>query len=110
MKNLVGASYRRHRGWGRVLAQDPGSTDNLRKHGQLAFNFGQFWMKGQHTGRRQAHVKTYNRKLRDLIAAQRFCPSEIISHAFPLDATPRGYSEFDKRSEGWTKVVLKVAA
>ncbi len=105
MNNLVKA-VRATGGIGVVgvfLPQDPGSPDKLMKQGQLAFDFGQLWSKGHHIGTGQANVKAYNRKLRDLIAADILRPSQIISHELTLDEAPQGYSEFDKRSDGWTQ-------
>ncbi|SAK56674.1 glutathione-independent formaldehyde dehydrogenase [Caballeronia ptereochthonis] len=112
MNNLV-KSVRATGGIGVVgvfVAEDPGSPDELMKKGQLAFDFGTFWMKGQHMATGQANVKAYNRKLRDLIAADKVKPSRIISHELPLEQAPEGYRNFDERKEGWTKVVLKTAA
>ena len=65
-----------------------------------------FWFKGQHIGSGQAPVKTYNRQLRDLIAAGKAKPSFIVCHQLPLDQAPQAYKHFDARDEGWTKVVL----
>jgi glutathione-independent formaldehyde dehydrogenase len=112
MNNLV-KSVRATGGIGVVgvfVAEDPGSPDDLMKKGQLAFDFGTFWMKGQHMATGQANVKAYNRKLRDLIQAGKVSPSQIISHELPLEQAPEGYKNFDERNEGWTKVVLKTAA
>jgi glutathione-independent formaldehyde dehydrogenase len=95
---------------GVFVAEDPGSPDALMKKGQLAFDFGSFWMKGQRMATGQANVKAYNRKLRDLIEADKLKPSQIISHELPLEQAPEGYRNFDERREGWTKVVLKAAA
>ncbi|PLZ03624.1 aldehyde dehydrogenase [Burkholderia sp. WAC0059] len=95
---------------GVFVAGDPGSPDALAKEGRLAFDFGQLWMKGQHVATGQANVKAYNRKLRDLIAADRVRPSQIISHELPLAKAADGYRHFDERTDGWTKVVLKTAA
>jgi glutathione-independent formaldehyde dehydrogenase len=95
---------------GVFVAEDPGSPDELMKKGQLAFDFGNFWMKGQHMATGQANVKAYNRKLRDLIQADKLKPSQIISHELPLEQAPEGYKNFDERNDGWTKVVLKAAA
>ncbi|MDR5835516.1 glutathione-independent formaldehyde dehydrogenase [Caballeronia sp. LZ034LL] len=95
---------------GVFVAEDPGSPDALMKKGQLAFDFGSFWMKGQRIATGQANVKAYNRKLRDLIEADKLKPSQIISHELPLEQAPEGYRNFDERREGWTKVVLKTAA
>jgi hypothetical protein len=41
-----------------------------------------------------------SRRLPDLGAAQ------IVSHELPLDQAPTAYEKFDKRVEGYTKVVL----
>lgn len=95
---------------GVFVAEDPKAEDTLAKKGQLALDFGQLWMKGQHIATGQANVKAYNRKLRDLIAAGKAKPSEIISHQLPLEKAAEGYAHFDARDDGWTKVVLKAAA
>lgn len=92
---------------GVFLPLDPGAGDKLAQQGQIAFDFGQFWIKGQRMGTGQANVKAYNRKLRDLIAAGIAKPSFIISHELPLSEAPAAYRHFDARDKGWTKVVLK---
>lgn len=92
---------------GVFIAKDPGAKDKLAKQGQIAFDFGNFWMKGQKMATGQANVKAYNRKLRDLIAADIAKPSFIISHELPLSKAPMAYKHFDERDKGWTKVVLK---
>jgi len=92
---------------GVFLPQDPGAQDELAKEGKLAFDFGQFWFKGQRIGTGQANVKAYNRRLAKLIQAGRATPSMIVSHELPLAQAPEAYEKFDKRAEGWTKVILK---
>jgi glutathione-independent formaldehyde dehydrogenase len=57
-------------------------------------------------GTGQCNVKRYNRYLRDLIIAGRATPSFVVSHELPLDQAPVAYEKFDKRVEGYTKVVL----
>lgn len=112
MNNLV-KSVRPTGGIGVVgvfIPQDPGASDKLAKKGQIAFDFGTFWFKGQKVATGQANVKAYNRKLRDLIAAGKAKPSMIISHELKLDQAPDAYKQFDDRVDGWTKVVLKPAA
>ncbi|NML85705.1 glutathione-independent formaldehyde dehydrogenase [Polaromonas sp.] len=87
MNNLV-KTVRASGGIGVVgvfIAEDPGAKDKLAKQGQLAFDFGQFWMKGQHIATGQANVKAYNRQLRDLIEAGKANPSFIVSHELSLD-------------------------
>lgn len=92
---------------GVFLPQDPGAHDALAKEGKLAFDFGNFWFKGQRIGTGQANVKHYNRYLAKLIHAGKAKPSSIISHELTLGEAPKAYEQFDKRAEGWTKVVLK---
>ena len=92
---------------GVFVAKDPGAEDKLAKKGQIAFDFGQLWMKGQRIATGQANVKAYNRRLRDLITAGIANPSFIVSHELALKDAPKGYKNFDKRKNGWTKVLLK---
>lgn len=90
-----------------IFAADPGAADELARKGQIAFDFGKFWMKGQRMATGQANVKAYNSKLCALIAAGKATPSFIVSHELPLSDAPRAYRYFGARDKGWTKVVLK---
>lgn len=92
---------------GVFVPQDPGAQDELAKQGKLAFDFGQFWIKGQRIGTGQANVKAYNRRLANLIQAGKATPSMIVSHELSLAQAPGAYDKFDKREDGWTKVILK---
>jgi threonine dehydrogenase-like Zn-dependent dehydrogenase len=92
---------------GVFVPEDPNAGDKLERRGQLAFDFGQFWFKGQSIGTGQANVKAYNRQLSRLIERDRVKPSWIVSHELPLDQAPQAYKNFDQRKHGWTKVVLK---
>ena len=92
---------------GVFVPQDPGSDDKLAQKGQIAFDMGKFWFKGQKMGTGQCNVKAYNRRLRDLIHRGKANPSIIISHELPLDQAPGAYKHFDNRDHGWTKVILK---
>jgi threonine dehydrogenase-like Zn-dependent dehydrogenase len=91
---------------GVFIPQDPGATDKLAQKGEMAFDFGKFWFKGQKTGTGQCNVKAYNRRLRELIHHGKANPSVIISHELPLDKAPTAYKHFDNRDDGWTKVIL----
>ena len=92
---------------GVFVPEDPQSSDELGKHGQIAFDFGLFFQKGLRMGSGQANVKAYNRYLRDLIAAGKAKPSFLVSHHLPLHEAPDAYHHFDARDNGWTKVILK---
>ncbi|MER8156418.1 glutathione-independent formaldehyde dehydrogenase [Streptomyces sp. NPDC094472] len=91
---------------GLYVPSDPGAPDEHAKRGQLLVSIGRMFEKGQRMGTGQCNVKRYNRQLRDLIIAGRARPSFVVSHELPLDQAPQAYEKFDKRVEGYTKVVL----
>ncbi|MEV1007326.1 glutathione-independent formaldehyde dehydrogenase [Streptomyces sp. NPDC049881] len=92
---------------GLYVPSDPGGPTESAKNGQLVFSMGRFFEKGLRMGTGQANVKSYNRQLRDLIVQGRATPSFVVSHRLPLDQAPMAYDRFDKREDGWTKVLLK---
>lgn len=92
---------------GVYMPQDPGASDEKAKQGQIVFDYGTFFTKGQSMGTGQANVKAYNRQLRDLIHVGKAKPSFIVSHNLPLSSATDAYKHFDARESGWTKVVLK---
>ena len=51
-------------------------------------------------------AQKYNRYLRDLIISGRAKPSFVVSHNVSLDEAPDAYVKFDKRIDGYTKVLL----
>ncbi len=91
---------------GVFVPQDPNSKDSLAKKGEIAFDFGKYWFKGQKMGTGQCNVKAYNRNLAKLIHQDRAKPSAIISHELPLSEAPTAYKHFDERALGWHKVTL----
>ena len=52
------------------------------------------------------HIQAYNRYLRDLIIAGKAKPSIVVSHNVALDDVAEAYDKFDKRIDGYTKVLL----
>jgi len=95
---------------GLYVPTDPGGVDEHAAKGRLQVAFGHLFEKGLRVGTGQCNVKRYNRQLRDLITAGRAKPSFVVSHELPLEQAPQAYHKFDKRVEGYTKVVLKPAA
>jgi glutathione-independent formaldehyde dehydrogenase len=91
---------------GLYVPADPGGPDESARQGKLLVSIGRFFEKGLRMGTGQCNVKRYNRHLRDLIIAGRAKPSFVVSHEFPLSQAPMAYEKFDKRVEGYTKVVL----
>ena len=94
---------------GLYVPSDPGAPNEDAAHGRLLFNVGKFFEKGLRMGTGQANVKAYNRHLRDLIIAGKAEPSFVVSKRVPLTEAPDAYARFDKREEGYSKVVLKPA-
>ena len=47
-----------------------------------------------------------NVHLRDLIVAGRVKPSVVVSHRLPLAGAPAAFRRFDRREDGYIKVVL----
>jgi len=91
---------------GLYVPADPGAPDEAAKQGMLLVAVGRLFEKGLRLGTGQTNVKRYNRHLRDLIIAGRAEPSFVVSHELPLDQAPAAYEKFDKRVEGYTKVLL----
>lgn len=107
--NNVVASTRPTGGIGVVglyVPEDPGAPTEEAAEGRLLFEVGTFFEKGQSMGTGQANVKTYNRRLRDLIIAGKANPSFVVSRRVPLSDAAEAYRRFDDREEGWTKIIL----
>ena len=92
---------------GLYVPTDPGGVDENAKRGALSINFGRLFEKGLRLGTGQCNVKRYNAYLRDLIIAGKAKPSFVVSHEVPLGDAPDAYDKFDKRIDGYTKVILK---
>jgi glutathione-independent formaldehyde dehydrogenase len=92
---------------GVYFPQDPGGVDEPAKQGRFMLPLGEAWNKGVSIAMGQARVKRYNEYLRDVIVRGRARPSLIVSHRLPLEAAPDAYEKFDRRSDGYTKVLLK---
>lgn len=91
---------------GVYVPQDPDAAYPLAGQGRIPFDFGAAFTKGISIGTGQCPVKKYNRELRDLIIAGRSSPSWIVSHEVSLDEAVTAYDKFDKRLDGYTKVLL----
>ncbi|MGA8112463.1 MAG: glutathione-independent formaldehyde dehydrogenase [Actinocatenispora sp.] len=92
---------------GLYVPSDPGAPNEHAAKGELLFRMGRFFEKGLRMGTGQANVKAYNRQLRDLIVAGRATPSFVVSQELPLTDAPDAYARFDRREEGYSKIVLK---
>ena len=91
---------------GVYFPQDPGAHGD-KKVGNFTFPLGEAWNKGIGIDMGQAPVKRYNVYLRDLILAGRAKPSVIVSHRISFGSAPEAYEKFDRRENGYTKILLK---
>lgn len=91
---------------GLYVPSDPGGPDASAKQGLLLVAIGTMFEKGLRMGTGQCNVKRYNRQLRDMIIAGRAKPSFVVSNEIPLEQAPEAYEKFDKRIEGYTKVII----
>ncbi len=92
---------------GVYFPKDPGAPKGSdQAQGIVPMAFGEMWNKGISLNTGQAPVKQYNEQLRDLIIAGKANPSVIVSHHIPLEEAPDAYAKFDKRVDGYTKVII----
>ena len=91
---------------GLYVPSDPGGVDDEAKQGMLSIRFGKLFEKGLRLGTGQCNVKRYNAYLRDLIIAGRAKPDFVVSHQVPLDEASDAYRRFDRREDGYIKVIL----
>src|SRR5262252_5381250 len=92
---------------GVYIAPDPGAKDEKAKKGIYPFPLADFFDKALSLGSGQAPVKRYNEYLSDLIVNGRAKPSKIVSHRIAINEAPDAYDKFDKRIDGYTKVLIK---
>lgn len=92
---------------GVYIAPDPGAKGEEAKNGIFPFPVAEFFDKAITMGCGQAPVKRYNEYLRDLIVTGRAKPSRIVSHHIRIDQAAEAYEKFDKRIDGYTKVLIR---
>jgi glutathione-independent formaldehyde dehydrogenase len=95
---------------GVFITSDPQAAGELERNGELAVPWGTLFRKGVTIGMGRDHDERYNGRLRDLIVAGRAKPSQIVSHRLPLSESADAYRRFDRRSDGYLKVILDPAA
>jgi len=91
---------------GLYVPSDPGAPDAQSGQGQILISFGKLFEKGLSLGTGQCNVKKYNRYLRDLIISGKAKPSFVVSNEISIDDASDAYTKFDKRIDGYTKVLI----
>jgi glutathione-independent formaldehyde dehydrogenase len=92
---------------GVYMSPDPGANSDQAKQGIYPLPIGELWGNGVSIGMGQCPVKRYNELLRDLIIDGRAKPSRIISHRIRIGDAPDAYAKFDKRADGYVKVLIQ---
>jgi len=92
---------------GVYMSPDPGAPNEQAKQGIYPLPIGDLFDSAVTIGMGQAPVKRYNEYLRDLIIQRRVKPSQIVSHHIPITEAPEAYQKFDRREDGYTKVVIR---
>jgi glutathione-independent formaldehyde dehydrogenase len=91
---------------GVFLPHDARPNSELEARGDLAIPWGELFRKDITIGMGRDHDELYNVQLRDLIIAGRVKPSVVVSHRLPLADAPEAFRRFDRREDGYIKVVL----
>lgn len=91
---------------GLYVPSDPGAPDSAAAKGMISLSFGKLFEKGLKLATGQCNVKAYNRYLRDLIISGKAKPSFVVSHEINIDEAEVAYEKFDKRIDGYTKVLI----
>jgi threonine dehydrogenase-like Zn-dependent dehydrogenase len=91
---------------GLYVPSDPGAPDDNSGKGMLLISFGKLFEKGLTIGTGQCNVKAYNRYLRDMIISGVAKPSFVVSHEIGIEEAPGAYVKFDRREDGYTKVLI----
>lgn len=95
---------------GLYVSNDPGGINPHAKRGEFRLSFGKLWEKGLSLGMGQTPVAKFAAMLRALIVTGKAKPTFVVSHRLPLEAAPDAYAKFERRVEGYTKVILKPGA
>jgi glutathione-independent formaldehyde dehydrogenase len=91
---------------GVFLPHDARPNGELEARGEVAVLWAELFRKDVTIGMGRDHGKRYNAHLRDLMVAGRVKPSLIVSHRLPLADAADAFRRFDRRQDGYLKVIL----
>jgi glutathione-independent formaldehyde dehydrogenase len=86
---------------------DPKGPDPMLQGGDIPVPWGPLFSKGISIGMGRDPDERYNRHLRDLIWAKKVRPGRIVSHRLSIADAVDAYGKFDRRTDGYIKVVLR---
>lgn len=91
---------------GVFLPDDAKPNGPLEAKGDIAIPWPELFRKDITIGMGRDHDKRYMAQLRDLIIAGRAKPSVVVTQRLPLADAPGAYQTFDRRADGYIKVIL----
>ena len=93
---------------GVYVSPDPGAHNKKQEQGIFEIPIAQIFDKGLTIGAGQTPVRKYSRELLNLIIAGKAEPSRIVSQKIRISESPQAYERFDRREEGYVKVVISM--
>jgi len=94
---------------GVFLPHDAKPNTELEARGDIAVPWPELFRKNVTIGMGRDHDERYNTQLRDLIIAGQAKPSVVVTQRLPLEAAPDAFRAFDRRADGYIKVILDPA-
>jgi glutathione-independent formaldehyde dehydrogenase len=91
---------------GVYVANDPAGPEPAERRGRLEVPWATFFRKGITVGFGRTNDERYNVHLRNLIVSGRAQPSFVVTQHISFDEVVEAYDRFDRRVEGFVKVVL----
>ncbi len=95
---------------GVFLPHDAKPNTELEARGDIAVPWPELFRKGVTIGMGRDNDKRYNTQLRDLIIAGKATPSVVVTQRLPLEAASDAFRAFDRRADGYIKVILDPAS
>jgi glutathione-independent formaldehyde dehydrogenase len=95
---------------GVFLPHDAKPNDPLEAHGDVVVPWPELFRKDITIGMGRDHDKRYMVQLRNLIIAGRAKSSVVVTQRLPLAAAPDAFRRFDRREDGYIKVVFDPSA
>jgi glutathione-independent formaldehyde dehydrogenase len=92
---------------GVYVGRDPEAAEELGKRGHLSVPWATLFRKGIRVGFGRTDDVRYTVRLRDMIVSGRAKPSFVVSHHVSFDEVEEAYEKFDRRKDGYVKVVLE---
>lgn len=87
--------------------KDPGGGLPSLAQGRLMIPWSKLFNKNVRIGMGRDDDKRWNGKLRDMIICGAARPSQVVSHRLSLEQAPAAFASFDRRADGYIKVILR---